>query len=445
MFWGFTPALNLFDEFENLPDVLNILLVGGADCRHVLKTLAQRFKHKQVKINFVLMECSPETIAKQMLLLNIASQPPEEIGLIQKTRMFMELYGNTLLRPATAKYLTSCARQLLNMVTNNDYAREVMPFFNLEMKYRERDYLENLFKFWCSADEFNIIDIWDRRLRKSLGVRYDSKSGVFDWDLHMRFRAVGGHQVCNQEYHSFRSQGVAFTWLESEVSKPNRSFVCGVINNGEKFGHYGYLGEMQTGPFVAYGLHCKDKEFLKRTNNVNTHRATDVTERNLKEIFYELIYEEDYVHQNISSFTLGHLTQTPGVKVVDVGAAGETTLYSKTVKCVPLNGINITFISLGNLKLMKHRKQYDNFFHLVYFSSMYLKYFEADVITKICVSNAILLFENQLFVLNHRDKDLEDYGKRLVEITNDLKCKEQVNFDILKDSYIKFILKQTNC
>lgn len=412
MFWGLTPALNLFDEYENLPDVLNILLVGGADCRHVLKTLANRYKHRQVKINFVLMEASPETIAKQMLLLNIALQPPEEMGLIQKTRMFMELYGNTLLRPATAKYFTSCARQLLNMVTNKDYANEVMPFLNLDLKYRERDYLENLFKFWCSWDEFSIVEIWDGRLRKTLGVRYDSRSGAFDWDLHMRLRTIGGHQVCNQEYHSFRSQGVAFTWLESEVSKPNRSFVCGVINNGDKFAHYGYLGEMQTGPFVAYGLHCKDEAFLKKTNNVNTHRATDVTERNLKEIFYELIYQEDYVHQNTSSFTLGHMAQMPGAKVVDVGAVGEN-VNSKSRKCIPLDGINITFTSLATLKLMKYRNQYDNYFNLVYFNSMYLKYFEADVVAKMCVSKAVLLFENQLFVLSHRDKELEEYGRRV--------------------------------
>lgn len=51
MFWGITPALDLIQEYKNaleessLPPELNILVLGGADCRHVLKTLARRYKH----------------------------------------------------------------------------------------------------------------------------------------------------------------------------------------------------------------------------------------------------------------------------------------------------------------------------------------------------------------------------------------------------------------
>lgn len=96
--------------------------------------------------------------------------------------------------------------------------------------------------------------------------------GAFDWDLHMRFRPMGGDQVCSQEYRNFRLNGIAFTWLESDVSKTNRSLVCAVVPNGESFAHYGYLGDMQTGPFVAYGLDCEDKAFTKRTHGQNTYR-----------------------------------------------------------------------------------------------------------------------------------------------------------------------------
>lgn len=112
-----------------------------------------------------------ETVAKQLLLLVTALQPQAALGLDQKTKVFMELYGNTLIRPYTAKYLTTVANDLVRMVTDYDYMKQKMEFVNMEVKYKERDYLENLVKFWCAKDEFNIVDMWDKRLRKNLGVR----------------------------------------------------------------------------------------------------------------------------------------------------------------------------------------------------------------------------------------------------------------------------------
>lgn len=189
MLWGLTPALDLQSELENnsvLNEEINILLIGGADSRHILKTVAKRYCHKNTKINFYLMEACPETIAKQLLLLYIALQPEEQLGLVQKTRYFMELYGNMIIRHAVAKYLKSRANEFIELITNYEDMNKVMPYVIIDLKYKERDYIENLFKFWCGSDEFNISESWDKRLRKSLGIRYDNKKGAFDWDLHMR-------------------------------------------------------------------------------------------------------------------------------------------------------------------------------------------------------------------------------------------------------------------
>lgn len=206
MFWGITPALDLFKEvcINSKRTELNVLIIGGSDARHVLKTISKKYLHENVKLNFYLMEGCLESVAKQLLLLNIAFQKPQELGLTQKTRYFMELYGNSLIRPAVAKYLHNTAEYFVKLVTNPEYMKEKMPFVQLDVKYKERDYLENLFKFWCGSDDFNIFDCWDRRLRKNLGVRYDTKSGVFDWDLHMRYHLIGGKQICSQEYQNFR-------------------------------------------------------------------------------------------------------------------------------------------------------------------------------------------------------------------------------------------------
>lgn len=189
MLWGLTSALDFQYEI-NIHSVLNkeinILLIGGADCRHVIKTLAKRYSHVRTKLNFYLMEACPETIARQLFLLYVACQREEELGLVQKTRYFMELYGNMIVRPAVANYLKTTAAGFVDMITNYDVLKDTMPFVTLDLRYKERDYIENLFKFWSGNDNFDISVCWDRRVRKSLGVRYDNKKGAFDWDLQMR-------------------------------------------------------------------------------------------------------------------------------------------------------------------------------------------------------------------------------------------------------------------
>ncbi|CAH0555982.1 unnamed protein product [Brassicogethes aeneus] len=442
MFWGLTSALDLLAELEkhnkNLPEVLNILIIGGADGRHVLQTVAKRYRHSKVVLNFYLIEKCGENLAKQLLLLNIALQPDTVLGLEQKTKLFMELYGNSMVRPSVAKYLTSTALELVKMVTNYDYLSEQMNFLKLEIKYKERDYLENLLKFWCGKDEFNICDSWDKRLRKNLGVRYDAKLGAFDWDLHMRLHTIGGNQVCNQEYRNFRLNGVAFTWLESEVSKPNRSMVCAVIPNGENYIHHGYLGDMQTGPFVSFGLSCEDEEFLKSQNGRNSFRSTDVTERNLKQIFWEILNQKEYIHEKISDYMLGTMVLKQEKLVVDV--KNVDVIPKRAVRCIELDNVKITFLSVQILEMMKFKEEYKDLFDLVYFGTCYMKHFSTDLLENISKSNTLLMIEHQLFVLSKRKKDLQENVEDLNEKTKDLNW-EKLPINPEKDNYIKLINK----
>ncbi|EFA10380.1 dynein axonemal assembly factor 3 homolog [Tribolium castaneum] len=441
MFWGLSPALDLQEQYlkenKTLPEELNILLVGGADSRHVLQTLARRYRHTTTKLNFYVMEASVETIAKQLLLLNVALQDPSIMGLVQKVKFFMELYGNTLVRPAVAKFLTATATQLVKMVTDYEYLNQVMPFVTLEIKYKERDYLENLLKFWCGRDEFDICDYWDRRLRKNLGVRYDSKLGAFDWDLHMRLHSVGGKQLCNQEYRNFRLNGVAFSWLESEVSKPNRSMVCLAIPNGEKFVHYGYLGDMQTGPFVSFGLECEDENYLKATNGQNMHRATDVTERNLCQIFHEIQYGETYSHRNTSDKQLGPVVMQVGEKRVIDTKTNETRNTAKN-KCIDLEDVSIKFVSLSLLKLMLHKNEYREFFQIIYFGCFYTEHLNKDLVDRVLAKDGLVLVENQKFVVTHRDKQLQEFGENVRKALEGSKLTESC-FDPCKDNFARFV------
>lgn len=446
MFWGVTPCLDLLSKYEQTlseppPEELNILLVGGTDARHILQTLAKRYRHKKVKINFFLAEACMETVARHMLLIYIALQPLEDLGLIQKTYTFMELYGNALIRPNIARYLQNVAKEFVNFITDYDYLHKIIPYLNLELKYKERDYLENLFKFWCSKDEFDVCECWDRRMRKSLGVRYDNKMGAFDWDLHMRFHTVGGHQVCSQEYRNFRLNGIGFSWLESDVSKTNRSLVCAVIPNGEKFAHHGYLGDMQTGPYVTYGLECEDKEFLKKTNGTNTHRATDVAERNLKQIFHELENQSEYTHKKMYDLEPGSIVKLCEAKVVDATGC-QSNSNKKAKRCLDLEDATLNFLSIHTLKVMEHKESYRNKFDIVYFSSAHMKYFDRNTVEKIAKDRSVLIIENQKYVLSFRDKDLEEYEEEIDEKMKN-SAFEKAAFDVHKDDHIFYSLRRS--
>lgn len=64
-------------------------------------------------------------------------------GLQESTRYYLEVYGNTLLRPATAKYLARRIKKLCEIPTQTLNC----PWLKLEkLKHRDRDIIEDIFK-----------------------------------------------------------------------------------------------------------------------------------------------------------------------------------------------------------------------------------------------------------------------------------------------------------
>lgn len=62
----------------------------------------------------------------------------------EATRYYLEILGNTLLRPATAKYLAKCTKQLIDIPTQTIDC----PWLLLEkFKHKDRDNLESIFKY----------------------------------------------------------------------------------------------------------------------------------------------------------------------------------------------------------------------------------------------------------------------------------------------------------
>lgn len=79
------------------------MLIINATRKNTLEIVAQVY----------IIEPSMEPYARQLLFLTLAATPLESMGLYEKTRQFLEFYGNTHLRPRSQHTLTKLANKLI--------------------------------------------------------------------------------------------------------------------------------------------------------------------------------------------------------------------------------------------------------------------------------------------------------------------------------------------
>jgi dynein assembly factor 3 len=269
-------------------DTFSVLLVGGADMRHVMKTVAGCTQQTSKQIHFYILESSLECYARHLLFWHLLTEPLSHVGPQERTELFLELFGNSLTRAQTFQYMKNTCSSLIQLVTDEDYLRERLPFIDLSrLKFKERDMLEGIFKFWRLSDpekkSFDIQRMWDGRVRHHLGVRYDAKDGVFDWDYHMRLTDIAPI-VHSKEYKEWRHTGVAFKLRDdAPYETPNRTLASGVIvaKGGEKVAQRGYWGDIVNSPYVSIGCECDRKDMFEKKNGAYTKTSCDVAEYNL--------------------------------------------------------------------------------------------------------------------------------------------------------------------
>ncbi|XP_049867195.1 dynein axonemal assembly factor 3 homolog [Pectinophora gossypiella] len=451
MFWGVSPALDLQQEYLNHGDEnayeLNFLVIGGCDARHLLKTLAQAHRHTRRYMNLFVVDGCTELVARQLLLVSLALERTTRCGLLEKTRQFIEIYGNLLLRPSTSRYLIAKGRQLVGMVTNPDYMNCLLPCVSIEqMKYRERDYMENLYNFWTTGNtnQFNAVELWEHRLRMSLAMRYDCRAGVFDWDYHMRLKEVAS-AICVQEYKHYREHGVAFTWLETEVCRPNVSLAAGVYKCGDRYLHRGYLGDMVTSPYIGYGLDCEDKDMLKNSNGVNYKRSTDLTERNVMRMLYELEHREKFdveamsldTQQNLGMVVLSNID----AKISESGPEVPLLLREDRETYIPMDYGKIHFLSLSALEHYPHKPHFQGLFHGVFVGQNMLGRVKPSV-WSMARDDAIVIMETRKYVVELKREDVKAFGDQIKQAATAAQCERIQSFDPEKDDFAKFLIKR---
>ncbi|XP_034111669.1 dynein axonemal assembly factor 3 homolog [Drosophila albomicans] len=456
MFWGLSSALDLYQEYikafklpddakadaEEQPAALNILICGGADPRHVIRTLAKRYTHGcKPKLNFYLLDGCAEIMARNMLLLGLALEPPESFSLVCKAHLFMDIYGNSLLRPSSHHYMAAKARTLLRVICCEDVRQNVAPILNIDaLKYKERDGLETAFTFWQPKEQvFEIQRFWEQRVRALLGPRYDHREGAFDWDLSMSLKDREAQQICSQEYRYWRETGVAFVFPEYEHCKPNKTLAAGLVRNGRNYVNRGYVGDIQTGPFCGFGLRSSEERMHNSVHGENDYRATDVTERNLLELFHELQTQSVYEHDKTLSRRYGStkLLMTPLLSHNESDVTESQQSYNKP--WIPVPDVQIHFVSsMDILDMQKGCSRWDDHFDIAFMAHNYFSFLSKEFFRALH-EKALFIMETKLLTVERKEQ-VKKFESNVKDILKEAGLRPCINYQAInaKNMFLKY-------
>ncbi|KAJ1479463.1 hypothetical protein T484DRAFT_1604893, partial [Baffinella frigidus] len=129
-------------------------------------------------VNMYVMENYPEVMARHVLLIAIVLD--EELGPRECTEMFLEIYGNSMLRKQTSAYLTGKIESLVRWLTNGE--TELGPLIDVSLlKSKQRDALEAVLKSWHEEVACDMEAWRETRLRALYGERFDFRKNLIDW------------------------------------------------------------------------------------------------------------------------------------------------------------------------------------------------------------------------------------------------------------------------
>ncbi|XP_052512573.1 dynein axonemal assembly factor 3 [Budorcas taxicolor] len=397
------PPVDPDSQAEN-PE-LNVLLLGSVDGRHLLRTLARAALWPRRRFHFYVLENNLEAVARHILIFSLALEDPEKMGLQERSETFLEVWGNALLRPPVAAFVRAQAGRLAHLVPEPDRLAEQLPWLSLgSLKFRERDALEAVFRFWAGGEKgpeaFPMSRLWDSRLRQYLGSRYDARHGVSDWDLHMKLHDRGARVIHTREFRRWRDTGVAFELRDSSAYHvPNRTLASGRLlsHRGERVAARGYWGDIATGPFVAFGIEADDETLLRTSNGQPVKTACEITEHNVAELFREMA-------------AWGHPRAAEGdPEQVQGGAEGSPE------PAPALEPFTVHFLPLDSAHTLHHKSCYKGQFQLLYVACGMVHLLSPEL--GACVApRGRLIVELAQFLVDLRQEQLQAFSSRVREL-----------------------------
>lgn len=115
-YWGASKWLNLLKDSNNEQKEYKIFISGGSDMRHIFKTCLELASQKDIKLTFYVHEKYKEPLCRQILMLLILHTTNYTYR--ERTDLFLDIYGNSLLRDKTAIYINKVVPYIDSLISD---------------------------------------------------------------------------------------------------------------------------------------------------------------------------------------------------------------------------------------------------------------------------------------------------------------------------------------
>ena len=220
---GLTPSMDLLEHHPNPRNEVNILLSNAGDVRHIIETISCLPSHPEVKtINFYILERNPEALARELFHLYVLER--FDLTVAQRAELILDTYGNLLVTTHAFDRVAKSAQILKGWLQGKPtpYRITVNPSI---LKYKEIDQLVDIYKGWETDGGIDAPKLFDDRLREYYSERYDHRSNLIDWDVHMKLHHLGAEIIYVKEFQHWRTTGVAFQMREGGQVRPNMTLI----------------------------------------------------------------------------------------------------------------------------------------------------------------------------------------------------------------------------
>jgi dynein assembly factor 3 len=295
-------------EAESSDDI-KILLIGASDIRHIFKTLAAmrvlsersasdlNLSGERMKIHFYIYEPNLRVHARHLFFLQWLCDSLFSLNELEdRVSMFLETYGNILLREPTNALVKAVSARALRTLGYNEGALSAMVDVT-ELKSKERDFIEEQLKCWTKdSATANIAAQWDKRLKIEMAERFDNKDNIIDWDYNFHLREYT-NAIKFQEYRKWRTTGVAFDYchinprrgFQYDYVLPNKT-LCQFARGGGIF-----LGDVKNGPFFSFGIESANPYLKARAADGTLKFGNGVIAmQNVRAWLYELMTGQEW-------------------------------------------------------------------------------------------------------------------------------------------------------
>ncbi|KAG5500940.1 hypothetical protein GH5_04528 [Leishmania sp. Ghana 2012 LV757] len=255
-----------------------VLLAGASDIRHLLRTLSSIRAAESTNgqlgapptYHFYVYEPSLRLHCRHLFFLQWLLDSMFALEeLEERVLMFLDVYGNALMRDITAALVRNVVQRLRKALEADSSALRRIASFE-EMKSKERDFVESQLAHWnCDASAANIKEQWAQRVRQEMAERYDNRDNIIDWDFVFHLQEYT-NLLKFPEYRTWRNTGVAFDvshinprrGFTYEYTVPNKT-LCFFSRTGRGV----YSGDIKNGPFYSFGALTQNPHIRHRTTD----------------------------------------------------------------------------------------------------------------------------------------------------------------------------------